>query len=931
MRTAPNTRPIILLAFANEDPNRPNHLRNIAEESNALNDILTDHPLKKICEVIRLPYATLDQIIDTFQNQAYRGRIAIFHFAGHANSYELLLQSYGRHSPSMKVSGFVAFLAQQSSLKLVFLNGCLTALHAQELSSAGIPAIIGTVKTVDDQIAASLSIRFYKGLAQGIHLDRAWNEAIAHSKTQHGTDDLGTYYRDLGSKERPNKRAYDRFPWEIYYKDGHRTIKTWNLPEAANDPLFGLPDITEKYPLPNEPFQFLKRYQRKDAGVFFGRGRYIRSLYNRVTSELNAPVLCLYGQSGVGKSSLLEAGLLPRLEEDYIVKLIRRDDDTSIVNKLSQAFQLEENLELAEEWRNLESLSKKPVIIVVDQFERLWTKPIDGHKDELPLFLKAIQHVFNPLEENPKGKLILSYRKEFDPEIEQALTKYQVFKEKEYVDKFSETDIVEVVKGIASTPQLADKYGVTIDSNLPQIIANNLLKDSDAPISPVLQIILTKLWDKQRVRDHKAFTVNDYNELQSKGILLDEFFDQQMLQIKTLEQEIGKPVESSGLALDVLHAHTNKKYPIAETISLDYLRGQYEHQHEIINELVTKFEDLYLLHPIKKTRRSAWPDEEKQSQEIAPEKASTLSHDTLAPIVKDRMRQSERPGQKAYHILAAKMAVYNPQTTLLLEDELALVEEGENGMRIWTAKEKKLIAKSRQERENQRLVRQRFKFYRRLAIGSLVAIVLGIGGFGYWSNLTAKFDRKLSNALQMEREDPTEALNQVNAALASFPKNPTGILAREGILANHFFYFKKINREIPFIGIEQASNQPFIAAFGRHKIEIIDLEGQHIDSLSVSNEIKAIAFHPLKNELLITGVGGIVSRYAFASNNQGSAILNSNLFADSVRVNTLIYANTDSFFVTGDRDGEVAIWKDYQREAIDTFAAHPEPGSSFNH
>ena len=635
---------------------------------------------KQICEVVHLANATLDLIVKTFRDERYRDRIAIFHFGGHADSYQLYMQSFGRYSSSVKVSGLATFLAEQRGLQLVFLNGCLTAPHAQDLSNAGIAAIIGTVKKVDDRIATELAISFYKGITAGNHLDRAWMEALGQCKAKYGTENMNVYYhqnRDLGSERRPSENAYDRFPWEIFYQEGNLAIKNWNLPDAAGDPLFGLPNVIEKHPLPNKPFQFLKRYEDNDAGVFFGRGRYIRNLYNRVTSTVNSPVICLYGQSGVGKSSLLEAGLLPRLENDYIVKLIRRDDEIPILEQIRISFELEENQELGEDWKALESKFKKPVVIIIDQFERIFTHPIIGYEEELKDFLGTIRKIFDPLEDNPRGKLILSYRKEYDPEIEQALVDCAIYREKAFLDKFSKPDIIEVVNGISSTQQLIDKYNVSIDPELANTIADNLLKDSDAPISPVLQIILTKLWDNQRLNDQKVFTLQNYQKLQTKGILLDEFFDQQMRQIKVLEQELDRPIESSGLALDVLHTHTNERYATAKTISLENLRQQYEHQHEIIHQLVEKFEDLYLLNPVKKAKRSALADEPDSLQETALEEATTLSHDTLAPIVKNRMRQSERRGQKALHILNSKMAVYDELTSVLQEDELELVEQGE--------------------------------------------------------------------------------------------------------------------------------------------------------------------------------------------------------------------------------------------------------------
>lgn len=95
-------------------------------------------------------------------------------------------------------------------------------------------------------------------------------------------------------------------------------VKDWSLPEASRNPLFGLPELPKLH-FPEEPYRFLERYKPEHAEVFFGRSYYIRDLYERIIDPYGASLILLHGQSGVGKSSLLAAGLLPRLSAQFEV------------------------------------------------------------------------------------------------------------------------------------------------------------------------------------------------------------------------------------------------------------------------------------------------------------------------------------------------------------------------------------------------------------------------------------------------------------------------------------------------------------------------------------------------------------------------------------------------------------------------------------
>ncbi|MBK8255973.1 MAG: ATP-binding protein [Polyangiaceae bacterium] len=79
---------------------------------------------------------------------------------------------------------------------------------------------------------------------------------------------------------------------------------------------------------PDEPYPSLETFGELDRDYFFGRNDEIAELVQLVQS---APLVLLYGKSGYGKSSLLQAGVFPQLRESgYIPILIRFQFEISI-------------------------------------------------------------------------------------------------------------------------------------------------------------------------------------------------------------------------------------------------------------------------------------------------------------------------------------------------------------------------------------------------------------------------------------------------------------------------------------------------------------------------------------------------------------------------------------------------------------------------
>ncbi len=74
-----------------------------------------------------------------------------------------------------------------------------------------------------------------------------------------------------------------------------------------------------------QPYKFLDYYRKNDRQLFFGRERETATL---VSDIVTARLVILFAKTGSGKSSLINAGVRPRLEDlDYHTFWIRVEQD----------------------------------------------------------------------------------------------------------------------------------------------------------------------------------------------------------------------------------------------------------------------------------------------------------------------------------------------------------------------------------------------------------------------------------------------------------------------------------------------------------------------------------------------------------------------------------------------------------------------------
>jgi WD40 repeat protein len=87
--------------------------------------------------------------------------------------------------------------------------------------------------------------------------------------------------------------------------------------------------------IPAEPYKGLDPYEETDAEIFFGRKKDSRII---IANLFAASLTILYGKSGVGKSSVLRAGVAPQIyKRDDIIAIIFTDWEQNPLEKLKES------------------------------------------------------------------------------------------------------------------------------------------------------------------------------------------------------------------------------------------------------------------------------------------------------------------------------------------------------------------------------------------------------------------------------------------------------------------------------------------------------------------------------------------------------------------------------------------------------------------
>ncbi len=285
---------------------------------------------------------------------------------------------------------------------------------------------------------------------------------------------------------------------------------------------------TQQTGIPPCPFRGLFAFREEDADYFCGREVFTETLVEAVKTQ-RKPLVAVIGSSGSGKSSVVFAGLAPRLREagGWLIASFRPGDHPFnslaavlvpyLEPKMGEIERLVENNRLAEAFKAgkltlLEVVNHiieknhpaKHLLLVSDQFEELYTLCKDAAERQafLDLLLAAVATTRSKVEQGqvPNLSVVATLRADF---LGPALA-YRPL-----VDALQGTDLKlgsmtrqELQEAIEAPSQ---RQGVAIEEGLTKRILDAV---SDEPGDlPLLEFALTLLWARQRNRTltHAAY------------------------------------------------------------------------------------------------------------------------------------------------------------------------------------------------------------------------------------------------------------------------------------------------------------------------------------------------------------------------------------------------------------------------------------------
>ena len=332
-------------------------------------------------------------------------------------------------------------------------------------------------------------------------------------------------------------------------RDAVTADRTW----AAPRPTASVP------PLPEEPYRSLASYDETDRALFTGRDADVV----RFAATLDRPdtrILILHGESGIGKSSFLRAGVIPYLEQECVgYRFFRRPDGSllivqaakDLVGQLAQALLdatatllrydtpdgelhtvdlrrvLDEILGTTADYATLREALRHDVhlladmisrmagrlpyalVLVLDQAEEVFTlaktpEEVAGRDHGLRMLQRLV-------DVQADVKLIVSLRTEYYGRLldhlragRRDLTSVR----DDLLRDFSRTALIEAITRPTSETPLApgqpaprEQYGFRYAEGIPEAIADGVLalrSENQDSVLPLVQVICTQLYEREK-------------------------------------------------------------------------------------------------------------------------------------------------------------------------------------------------------------------------------------------------------------------------------------------------------------------------------------------------------------------------------------------------------------------------------------------------
>ena len=296
------------------------------------------------------------------------------------------------------------------------------------------------------------------------------------------------------------------------------------------------------------PYQGLFHFGPENAEYFFGRSVFIEELFQATETKNFIPLL---GASGSGKSSVVLAGLVPKLVNIGHWKFTHFRPGKDPFNALAQALVplyapnlnqtelIAQTRQLTEHFQNNTILlsdvfsqiqhnhPQDRILLIADQFEELYTLCHDEQTRRQ--FVDSLLNAFESPNHKPPYSTVLvsTMRTDFLGNVLSYPPLADVLRTGDIkIRSMNTEELTEVIE------KPAQKLGVDFEGGLVERILNDV--DKEPGNLPLLEFALTELWKK---RTRKQLTHNAYEEIGEVSGALTRYADEKYSKLSEQEQQ----------------------------------------------------------------------------------------------------------------------------------------------------------------------------------------------------------------------------------------------------------------------------------------------------------------------------------------------------------------------------------------------------------
>jgi WD40 repeat protein len=484
------TPPLILLLGAKSTDKK---LPSVPKELSAIKQLFNDKQSSKLLFQLEYePYFTQSHLKKQLDRLA--NHVAILHFAGHSTA--TALQTDDKWVYSQHIATIIATWTIQPTL--IFLNGCKNKQQVQLFLDAGVANIIATHKPINDQQASQFSLEFYTSLFSKpadvplpIAFKRAGEKVFLDSNDQ--VRSFGIESLDLVSSHGWDWGLFEKYPSKE---------QQWTLQRLLRE---NRPRLDQMGHLIN-PYKGLESFKEEDKMWFFGRETLTQELAEVIQNDR---FFTLLGASGSGKSSLINAAVIPHLRSNKNSIILQTTPANNPFEELAGVFcanlypdsvtqQLKEQEALAALLTKqetsignlarslLEKATKTKLYLCIDQFEELFTQ---SQPTIVQCFLQQLMQLINAKIE---CCLILIMRADF---LASALENTEFTR---LMDKYPHKLLAPMTKAEVrqAIEKPAQQQRITLEPSLLAALLDDI--ENQVGYLPLLQYSLELLWEQRQ-------------------------------------------------------------------------------------------------------------------------------------------------------------------------------------------------------------------------------------------------------------------------------------------------------------------------------------------------------------------------------------------------------------------------------------------------